>query len=333
MRIKYLLLATLIPAFLLTAACAVEPQTETYASQDRVMKAWMRHNYPGLTTYGDTDLYVLSLNPGDGPAVSDSAYVFAHYVKTKLDGEVISTNDEILAKQLGTYSVSNYYGSSIWRVDQGYLPEDLETVLRAMKSGGYAKVALPLSASGHAFSMYSAFSGTEESYNEILEIEIDTVVNKIYAYQEQLMKDWFQRNYQVSDTAAEHLYFKKLVEKTAESDTISEGHNVSVRYIGRLLNGQVFDTNIEDTAKFYRIWESTGSYNALTISYYKDDPEQFGNNNSVVDGFGKAIRMMNFGEKAVTVFNSELGYGEKGKSPSVPEYAPLCFWLYIEPKD
>ena len=333
MRIKDLLLATLIPAFLLTAACAVEPQTETYASQDRVMKAWMRHNYPGKTTYGDTGLYVLDMEPGDGPAIGDSAYVFAHYVKSKLDGEIISTNDEGLARQLGTYSVLNHYGSSIWRIDQGYLPDDLETVLHAMKSGGYAKVALPLSASGHALSMYSAFSGTEESYNEILEIEIDTVVNKIYAYQEQVMKDWFQRNYQVSDTAAEHLYFKKLVEKTAESDTISEGHNVSVRYIGRLLNGQVFDTNIEDTAKFYRIWKSTGSYNALTISYYKDDPEQFGNNNSVVDGFGKAIRMMNFGEKAVTVFNSELGYGEKGKSPSVPEYAPLCFWLYIEPKD
>ena len=43
--------------------------------------------------------------------------------------------------------------------------------------------------------------------------------------------------------------------------------------------------------------------------------------------------MMNFGETAVTVFNSELGYGEKGKSPSIPEYAPLYFWLYIEPKD
>ena len=41
---------------------------------------------------------------------------------------------------------------------------------------------------------------------------------------------------------------------------------------------------------------------------------------------------MNFGEKAVTVFGPQLGYGEKGSSPSIPEYSPLCFWLYIEPK-
>lgn len=331
MRIKDLLLATLIPALLLTASCAVEPETESYASQDRVMKAWIRHNYPGMTTYGNTGLYVLDLEPGDGPAISDSAYVFAHYVKSTLGGDVISTNELQMAQQLGTYSVENYYGSSIWRVDQGYLPEDLETVFRSMKSGGRAKVALPLSASKHDYSMYTAFSGGEENYNEILDLTIDTVVSSIHAYQEQVMKDWFERNYQISDTAAANLYFKKLEEKTADSDTISEGHNISVRYIGRLLNGQVFDTNIEDTAKFYRIWKNTGSYNALTISYYKDDPEQFGNNNSVVEGFGKAVQMMNYGEKAVTVFNSELGYGEKGKSPSIPEYAPLCFWLYIEP--
>lgn len=39
---------------------------------------------------------------------------------------------------------------------------------------------------------------------------------------------------------------------------------------------------------------------------------------------------MKNGEKAVTLFNSELGYGEDGKNPSIPEYSPLSFWLYIE---
>ncbi len=107
MRIKYLLLATLIPALLLTASCAVEPKSETHASQDRVMQAWMRHNYPGKTTYGDTGLYVLEHGIRVTVlAIGDSAYVFAHYVKSRLDGEIISTNDEGLARQLGTYSVS-----------------------------------------------------------------------------------------------------------------------------------------------------------------------------------------------------------------------------------
>ena len=333
MRLRQAILATLLPAVLLTASCAVEPTESTYASEDRVMQAWMRYNHPGIATYGSTSLYVIDMEQGSGPAVGDSAYVCAHYIKRSLDGDIIATNHQSLAEQLGSYSVTTYYGSSIWRMDQGYLPDDLETIIKQMRSGGSATIALPVSASSHETSMYSAFSGTAESENQIIELTIDTVLTDITLHQEKVMREWFNRRYQVADTAAEHLYFKKLEAHTEAADTISEGHNISVRYIGRLLNGQVFDTNIEDTAKFYRIWKNGSSYNALTIAYYKDDESQFEENNSVVKGFGKALRMMNFGEKAVTVFNSQLGYGDAGKSPSVPEYSPLCFWLYIEPKN
>ena len=98
------------------------------------------------------------------------------------------------------------------------------------------------------------------------------------------------------------------------------------------MDGRVFDTNIEDTAKFYRIYKSNGSYNALSIEYYRTDTTKFSSANSVVKGFGKGVTLMNYGEKAVVLFNSQLGYGEKGSSPSIPEYSPLSFWLYIEPK-
>lgn len=333
MRLKQAILTIILPSLLLTA-CAVEAEEGTYASQDRVMQAWMRHNHPGISTYGSTGMYVLDMETGAGPAVGDSSYVWVHYVKRTLDGDIVSTNIQTLAEQLGDYSANSYYGSRIWRVDQDFLPDDLETLLKTMRGGGKAKVALPASASAHANSMYSAFSGTAESINQVIDLTIDTVVTDIHDYQEQVMREYFRRNYQVADTAAEHLYFKLLSKggSGSDTDTIPEGNNVSVRYIGRLLNGQVFDTNIEDTAKFYRIWKSTGSYNALTVSYYKDNEEQFNNNNSVVKGFGKAIQMMGFGDTAVTLFSSQLGYGEAGKSP-VPEYAPLIFWLYIEPRD
>lgn len=332
MRLKEAILATLLPAVLLTASCAVEPTTGTYTSQDRVMQAWMRHNHPGVSTYGNTSLYVIDMDEGHGPAAGDSSYVCVHYTKRSLTGDILSTNHQALAEQLGNYSVSTYYGSRIWRVDQGYLPTDLETVIKRMRSGGRVTVALPVSASLHDNSMYSAFTGTSENDNELIDLTIDTVLADIHAYQEQVMKEWFSRNYQVADTAAEHLYFKKLEEHTADTDTIPEGNNVSIRYIGRLLNGQVFDTNIEDTAKFYRIWKKGGSYDAMNLTYHNDEA-LFNENSSVIKGFGKAIQKMNFGEKAVTVFSSRLGYGEAGESPSIPEYAPLCFWLYIEPKN
>ena len=329
---KYFSLSIVLLVTFLTAACAVDPEEDSNYGLDRVMKAWIRVNYPGLKPFENTDSYVLEMVEGTGAPVVDSAYVWVHYAKRNLDQTVTSTNIQELAEQIGTYSVTANYGSNIWRVDQGYLPDDLEDVIKSLRAGGHAKVALPASASGHDRSLYSAFSSLTETTNQIIDVTIDTVVTDIYDYQERIMKAWFRERYGVSDTAAAHLYLKKLVEKTAEEDTIPEGNTVRVRYVGRLMDGRVFDTNIEDTAKFYRIYKSNGSYNALSIEYYRTDTTKFSSANSVVKGFGKGVTLMNYGEKAVVLFSSQLGYGEKGSSPSIPEYSPLSFWLYIEPK-
>ena len=332
MTTKRILVAGLTAHILLAASCAVSPVEDSYRSQDRVINAWVRQNYPGLSTFSGTGSYVLSMEPGSGPSVGDSSYITVHYTKYDLDGTVLSTNRRELAEQTGSYSATANYGGNTWRLGQGYLPDDLETVLKTMRSGGRLKLALPVSSSDHSASLYSAFNGTEEGQNEIIEISIDTVVNNIVSYQEETIRNWFREHYHVADTAAEHLYFRKLEAHEEETDSISEGHTIQVRYIGRYLDGKVFDTNIEDSAKFHRIWDSGASYNALTISFYKDDDEQFESNNSVVSGFREAIQMMNYGEKAVTLFGYQLGYGESGRSP-IPEYTPLLFWLYIEPRD
>lgn len=330
---KYLTVSVLLPAILFAAACAVDPEENAYRSLDRVMKAWMKVNYPGISTDGESGAYVLEMDPGSGVAVSDSAYVFVHYAKRTLDQTVTSTNIQALSEQLGTYAATTDYSSDIWRLDQGYLPGALEKVIKRMRAGGHAKIALPSSASAHDNTLYTAFNSLSESDNQLIELTLDTVVTDIYDYQERTMKRWFQEHYQVSDTTVEHLYFKKLVEKTGQSDTISEGNSVNVRYIGRLLDGRVFDTNIADTAKFYRIYQSSGSYTALSFNFHKTDEAKLASENNYVSGFSQALILMNYGETAVTLFNSELAYGESGKSPSIPEYAPLFYWLYIEPRD
>lgn len=346
-KLKFLPSVLLLTA-LAAASCAVEPNEDITLSYDRVMTAWINVNHPGMTPYGTYGAYVLDKQTGDGPAVTDSAYVWVHYTKKALDQSILSGNLQSVDEQLGLYAASNYYGSDIWRVDQGYLPEGLEEVLKTLRSGGSASIALPYSSSYHDYSVYTAFSGTSESDNYLFDLTVDTVMTDIYAYQEQVMRDWFQTHYDTADTLSEGLYFKLLTEKTDDgqdddaaedgkenesaTDTISDGAAVQVRYIGRLLNGQVFDTNIEDTAKFYRLWKNGATYNALSIEYYKDD-SQFAEHNSVVTGFGKAIRQMNYGDEAVTLFESRLGYGESGSGKSIPEYAPLIFWLYIEPKN
>ena len=330
-RLKYL------PAILLSvfaaASCAVEPDEDANLTYDRVMTAWINVNYPGLRPYGESGAYVLDLQKGEGPAVTDSAYVWVHYTKKGLDQSIISSNIQSVDEQTGQYFVTNYYGSDIWRVDQGYLPEGLEEVLKTLRAGGRASIALPHSASGHDYAFYSAFSGTSEADHYLFDLTVDTVVADIYDYQRRVMQQWADTHYAMVDTVSKDFYFKKLTEKAEEdTDTIPEGRTISVRYVGRLLNGQVFDTNIEDTAKFYRLWTPGSTYSALSLEYYPDE-EKFIESNSVVNGFSKAVCRMNYEETAVTLFGSELGYGDNGSGKSIPEYAPLSFWLYIEPKE
>ena len=328
-RYKTLFVSLLLMASL-AISCAVNPEEDSDISYDHVMKAWMRVNHPDIKPFGNGGAYVLEMDKGDVVSIGDSAYIRVHYTKRMLDGTIVESDVREIAEQLGEYKASSNYAGNTWRLTQGYIPDALEEVFRTMRSGGSATIALPKSASDHEYTLYDAFSSLEEANNYIFEIAIDTVLYDIIDYQEKEMRKWFRTHYDSEATIADHLYFKKLEEHTADSDTITEGATINVRYIGRLMNGQVFDTNIEDTAKFYRIWSSSGSYNALEMTYYKSDETQFNSNNSVVEGFGQAILKMNSGEKAVTLFNSELGYGEDGKNPSIPEYSPLVFWLYIE---
>lgn len=330
MKLNKSLLASLLLAASLAISCAVEPDDDEDIAFDRMMTSWIRVNYPSVKPFGIHGAYVLEMDKGDGAPIGDSAYVRVFYTKQALDGTIMDTNIEDIDKQTGSYSASYNYTGNTWRMTQGYVPDALEEVLRTMRDGGSTRIALPKSSSHHNTSMYDAFSSTEESNNYVYSIEIDTVVTDIIGYQDKEMRKWFRAHYDSEDTISEHQFFKKLEEKTADTDTIKDGASINVYYIGRLMDGQVFDTNIEDTAKFYRIWSSAKDYKALSLTFHKSEEESSGSN-GMVEGFEQAIRQMNYGEKAVTLFNSELGYGEAGKNPGVPEYSPLSFWLYIDP--
>lgn len=333
MNRKKVLFTALLLTACLAVSCAVSPEEDENLPFDNMMKAWIRVNHPTVKPYGTYGAYILQMDKGDGGAIGDSVYIRVHYTKRALDGTIIDTNVKSLADQLGGNDNTACYDGNTWRMTQGYLPDALEEVLRTMRGGGSATIALPMSASGHSSAAYDAFSSEKEANNYVFELAVDTVITNIIGYQDQEMRNYFRTHYDSDSTIASHHYFKKLIEKTEASDTIPEGNNVQVRYIGRLLNGQVFDTNIEDTAKFYRIWSSKSSYEALTIAYYKYNEEQMGTSNSVVTGFANSILHMNYGETAVAAFNADLGYGASGSNPAIPEYSPLVFWLYIEPKD
>ncbi|MDD2594999.1 MAG: FKBP-type peptidyl-prolyl cis-trans isomerase [Bacteroidales bacterium] len=313
------------------ASCAKDVSESSETIQNRILESWISVNYGGTATKTASGAYIISSEMGTGAKVGDSSYVYVNYSTKQLNGDYVTTNRQSTAQQLGTFSYSAYYGSNTWRLGQGAIYPGIEEVLKGMKQGGKVTIVLPPSLTVITNALYSNFSSSGETENIIYEIEVVDVVEDQYEYEKSVLEKYSADYFNGMDSIVEGFYFKKSVE-VAASDTIENEATIKIRYIGRLLNGFVFDTNIQDTAKKYRIYDSSNDYKALDATF-NTDLATYIENNSVVTGFAKAIVGMRYGEKATAFFWSPMGYKESGKSGTIPEYSPLCFEVYIEPKN
>jgi FKBP-type peptidyl-prolyl cis-trans isomerase len=94
------------------------------------------------------------------------------------------------------------------------------------------------------------------------------------------------------------------------------GDIVSVNYIGRTLDGQVFDTNLIAEAKQHNLYDASRSY----------EPMQFTiGQGSMIPGFEEGIKLLNKHAKASLFVPSVLAYGELDLSPHIKPHASLIF--------
>lgn len=113
------------------------------------------------------------------------------------------------------------------------------------------------------------------------------------------------------------IYFTEDVEgsKPAAGDTLF------VNYKGYLSNGQIFDTNNEELAKEYGLFNQRRK----AMNGYSPMPVQVGPEARVIPGFREGVEQMNPGDKAILFIPAHLGYGERGASPVIPPNADLVF--------
>jgi len=79
-----------------------------------------------------------------------------------------------------------------------------------------------------------------------------------------------------------------------------KGQTVSVNYVGKFLNGKIFD-------------QSTKPF-SFTLG-----------SSQVIKGWDEAIGTMGIGEKALLYISSDYGYGVDGFPPVIPPNSPLLF--------
>ena len=318
---------------ILALSCARDVEEESPITYNRVMASWIKVNYPERisdTTASGT--YILEEIPGTGEKPQDTSFVFVHYTKYYLDGNIQSSNRKEIARQLRQYDESGYYGSAIWQLGKGFIPVGIEEVLKEMRTGGSVKIALPLSASTVDSLKYNLFTDRTDDDNYLYTLSLDRIEQDILSFGEKTMEAFRDSLFPGLEPIKKGFYFKKLVETVTQeedgTDTIADESSVYVRYVARrLFDNKVFDTNIQDTAKKYGLYVSGREYTPLTITFYRDS-STMASENSTVAGFTYAVNQMKYDEVAVTFFDSDHGYGDEGSETSVPEYAPLCFTIW-----
>lgn len=329
---SYLRIVPVALCALLFISCAKDIDEDTNEIQNRVLDSWVKVNYGSSVKKTESGAYILNSTQGSGASVgSDTSYVFVSFTTKKLDGTIVTTTDKALAQQLGTYATNSYYGSAVWRLGIGAIYPGIEDVLKDMKVGGTTTIALPIAATVIDYSLYNEFSSSGETENIIYELRLDNVVEDIYKYQKDLLKEYSKKYFGSMDSISEGFYMKKTLEKE-EADTISESSTIKVNYVGKLLDGYTFDTNIQDTAKKYRFYSSSNTYSELEITF-NESKTTLEEENSIVGGFAEALTHMRYGESAIAFFWSPLGYKESGQSGTIPGYAPLYFMISVNSKN
>ena len=328
--------AFLLPALaaVLVTSCKKATGEEANVAAKRQFDAWRSIHYPDATE--KEGIYIIEDTPGTGLEWNKKLDVtFMTYTIRSLDGTVSYNADEQWAKRLGTWDQTKYYGPQIVLTGEGVSYAGLDILLDGMRQGGTRTAIIP---------SWMMTRSRYDSVDKYLETETE-IASMIYTitfldqtenladYEFRKMKDYASKNWQVSDTlSTAAVFFKSHTDFPGEAGVMPTDTTVYINYIGRRISdGQVFDTTIADTAKFYHIYDPTKKYAPVEVTWGEKATEMKMNNNSTIPGFAHGLYHMHAGEKASFAFGYDLGYGSSGSGKLIPAYAALRFDVEMVP--
>ncbi len=356
---RIILCTVFMATVLLVAGCAKTLSSKTNEQAQIYYNAWVKvkkdanpeylwwpvcYGTPATADDHERDYcYILQDFPGDGEEIVDSSYLFLEYTTYDLDGNVLSTTDKETSHRTGVdYDPTNYYGPIVlvntdYSASIGFKDAicgiyEGEQVYDRMRIGGRRTVVVPGWLSGNV--RYSDdityymdnVTGTDCIYDAV----ITDMTDDIEQYQIDSIKAYCLRKYRIRDSVYTGFYYK-CIDAPRTTITLPDDTTIYINYVGRLLNGQVFDTNIADTAKVWNLYDATNTYAPAELNWSSDSTAiTLGSDaSSVISGFASTVLRMNDKETAVGVFYSNLGYGSSGSGTSIPGYAPLEFEISI----
>lgn len=347
-----------ITAALAAISCAKTDTTGPNDAYQRYFEAWMLLNHPDATPSG-LGIYIMEDEPGNGEEVGEDGYVLVDYRITDLEGNISSYTDALTAKQLGEYSKTSYYGPKFWTTTETTLPAGVRDAVVGTKVGTSRRVIIPSwlmsykSYDSEADYLDPPLEKGEEydasSFsNTIYEISIRDYTEDIDQWQIDSIGMFFTNKevkidgvpasvvfaqMTAADSTSLGFYYKQL-KAPENTEEFATDTTIYINYVGKLLNGLVFDTNVERVAKDNNLYSASNEYEPMQINWGEEyaDLTMGSDKSSMISGFAKTLWEMKAMEKGVGIFYSNLGYGYSGSGASIPAYAPLIFEIELVAK-
>ncbi len=318
-------------------ACATEDEESSQAVYEKELEAHVHVVHKDTLQKTASGLYYAPLRLGSGQANNDSAFVMVRETTYDLNYNITASTEEAVARQLGTYSEANHYAPLLLTMGNHSNMLGIEEMLLQMREGDKRRVWLP-----YWLSNYYEGGKASKTATTVYDLEIEKVITDMDRYQTDLLEAFRDTHYPGLDSLSKGFYMMKLVEGTG--DTVAYEEKVThIYYVGKYLDGHVFDTNHADTALCYSISASeiSDGFTMPTKDYVTGLSTASEDAGSAVAGFSKCLMNMRYGDVAICFFNADLGYGSSGESGgsvassflnggySIPPYTPLFFWVYL----
>lgn len=344
-----------VAACLLIGGCAQTVEEATNEANKRYLDAWISLNVPGAKPEG-LGIYVVEEEEGTGAEVVADGYALVDYVTSDLEGNINSYTESEIAKQLGKYSETSYYGPKFWLTTDGTLQAGILDALKGMKVGGSKKIIIPSWLM--SYSTYSTgaeyLAQSSNGSNAIYEFSIQDFTKDIDQWQADSIVRFFSNPdvkvagkpanqvfvkdgvpMTMADTVQAGFFYKQLI-APVDTTTFKNDTTIYINYTGKLLNGLVFDTNIKRVAQDNGLYSPSKTYEPSKITWgEKYSDITMGSGSSVIEGFALTLWQMRAMEKGVGIFWSPLGYSYSGSGSSIPGYSPLIFEIELvaEPEE
>ncbi|MDR2652508.1 MAG: FKBP-type peptidyl-prolyl cis-trans isomerase [Prevotellaceae bacterium] len=317
------LICLLILTSALLASCAKEETESIDAIQDRLLQSYITVVHHDSIQPEALGYYIIRLNEGTGVAPQKGDWVKWDQTQRSLDETVISATEKDQAITYGLYDANmqtTHYIPNYGYLDEAYIYRCLADVFPNMKEGAKYRIIAPprLLNTSTASSQQSGYVSyiLDITLREVIknpqQYELDQVTDYKYTYYPEILDSikygmYYKTTYVAPDTVWETDENNELVPVVKDTTSATDGRTAYVTYVGRFLDGFVFDTNIIDSAKKHNIYDVSRSYDTLSFS--------IGGGNTVY-GFDKIVQQLKTGDSGLGFFTSEWGYSIYGSSPS-----------------